>query len=640
MKKFHYYLLVIFQLYGINIFAQFAGGTGTESDPWQIETLAHLDSVRNHLGDFFILMNDLDFDGSDYSNENSKKGWIPIGSSDSAFAGNLNGKGYVIKNLFINDTSLNNAGLFSVSNNATIDSLSLIEVYITGGDTIGALFGCSSESNITNCFVSGEIKGKKYVGGIVGYNGFTDISNVYSTVNVNAEERYAGGLAAYSRYSDFENCAATGNVVAKASYSGGLIGRTYAYGEAVRNCYATGSVKGNKYVGGLIGYNHNLQISNSYATGNVSGSSYYIAGFIGYCNNADSIDRCFSSGQVFAEGDNNGMFIGTFNNSVLKKCYYDDSKSGDLPAIYDEIDYLPDGLSASEMLTKDSFDNWDFESIWAIKTDTTYPVFRNLNNAPFAFSDTAEGTIKDLFNYNYDYETGKEYLVYKVDSIISATSGTNYTYNRNDIVNGDKLLISYRVGEYHSDLKDTLWGNQVTSLLEMENHAPVISSIVQKGFVAYTKYNYEVVATDKDGDQLYYTLQDAPEGMYIEGNKITWTLGEDVTSSGEITVVVSDGIFSDSKSFTINIVDETDVTNNKVDNNTIIYPNPVSDVLVINSNETINRLKVITQTGAVVLTTEVNYLEKQLNLEHLENGLYIVVLYTDNGVETHRIIKD
>ncbi len=633
-------MLVIFQLSGMNMFAQFAGGTGTESDPWQVKTVVHLDSVRNHLGDFFILMNDLDFDGSDYSNENSKKGWIPIGSSDSAFAGNLNGKGYVIKNLFINDTSLNNAGLFSVSNDATIDSLSLLAVDITGGDTLGVILGCSSETNISNCFVSGKIQGKKYVGGIVGYNSFTDISNVYSSVNVNAEDRYAGGLAAYSRYSDFENCAATGNIAAKSSYSGGLIGRTYAYGEAVRNCYATGSVKGAKYVGGLIGYNHNLLISNSYATGNVSGDSYNIGGFIGYCNNADSVDRCFSSGQVFAEGDNNGMFIGTLNNTALKKCYYDDSKSGDLPAIYDEIDYLPDGLSASEMLTKASFDKWDFESTWAIKADTTYPVLRNLNNAPFAFADTAEGTIKDLYNNNYDYETGQDYLVYKIDSIISASSGTNYTYNRNEIVNGDKLFISYRVGEYQSDLKDTLWGNQVTSLLELANHAPLITAIDRTSFVAYTSYSYDVVATDEDGDQLFYALQNAPGGMFIEENKITWIPEGDATNTGEVTVIVSDGIYSDSMTFSITVVDETDLTDVEIENKTIVYPNPVSEVLTIKSDETINMIQVITPTGSVVLTNEINYKEKQLYLGSLEKGLYVIVLYTDSGIETQRFLKD
>ncbi len=31
--------------------AQFAGGQGTEADPWQIETAEHLDNVRNYLGE-------------------------------------------------------------------------------------------------------------------------------------------------------------------------------------------------------------------------------------------------------------------------------------------------------------------------------------------------------------------------------------------------------------------------------------------------------------------------------------------------------------------------------------------------------------------------------------------------------------
>ncbi len=34
----------------LSLWAQFAGGSGTEEDPWQIETAAHLDNVRNYLG--------------------------------------------------------------------------------------------------------------------------------------------------------------------------------------------------------------------------------------------------------------------------------------------------------------------------------------------------------------------------------------------------------------------------------------------------------------------------------------------------------------------------------------------------------------------------------------------------------------
>ncbi len=617
-------------------------GSGTTADPFVITSIEGLDAVRYNLGAVYELGNDLNFDGSSFSKANSDKGWTPIGKeSNTCFYGIFNGKGFTINNLYINDINSSGLGLFYGGFYAVIDSLSLVEADISGSDTLGALVGTSSYSDVTNCFVSGNITGGSFIGGLCGYSEYGAQENIYSTVNITSYDSYVGGLVGYNYYSSIKSCAATGDVFAQYSYVGGLIGRVSTYSsESVQYCYATGSVNGLYYVGGLIGYNYNSSINNCYTTGNVTGSGNSIGGFIGYNQNSDSITYCYSSGQVYTLEDRASAFIGTYKNTKIEDCYYDSTKTGALQAIYGETTNIPEALSTSEMLNPSNFFNWDFDSIWAIRTDTTYPVLRSLNNAPFAFIDSAKGTIKDLMGYNYDYETRQEYLVYKVDSIISATSGTNYTYNRDDIKNGDSLLISYRVGEYLSDLKDTLWGNQVTSLLEMENHAPIITSTAPTTAETLVEYSYEVIATDEDGDQLYYTIQNAPEGMYVDGNTIYWIPGEGIATSGEVTVVVSDGIYTDSESFTIEIDIESDIISYGVDAYSKAYPNPVSDVLTIISEETINRVQIVSLTGTVVLSTEVNYLEKQLNLEHLENGLYIVVLYTDNGVETHRIIKN
>ena len=50
---------------------QFAGGSGTAEDPWQIATAEQLDRVRDDLKAYYILTEDIDLSG--YEN------WIPIG---------------------------------------------------------------------------------------------------------------------------------------------------------------------------------------------------------------------------------------------------------------------------------------------------------------------------------------------------------------------------------------------------------------------------------------------------------------------------------------------------------------------------------------------------------------------------------
>ena len=66
-------------LLAVNVNAQFAGGTGTEEDPYIIQTAEQLNEVRNYLdGNNFQLSNDIDL--TDYLATNSaENGWLPIG---------------------------------------------------------------------------------------------------------------------------------------------------------------------------------------------------------------------------------------------------------------------------------------------------------------------------------------------------------------------------------------------------------------------------------------------------------------------------------------------------------------------------------------------------------------------------------
>ena len=71
-------LLIILLFILLSVFpisAQFAGGSGTSGDPYQIATALQLDSVRNHLSSHYILTANIDL--SEYSD------WIPIGDNSN-----------------------------------------------------------------------------------------------------------------------------------------------------------------------------------------------------------------------------------------------------------------------------------------------------------------------------------------------------------------------------------------------------------------------------------------------------------------------------------------------------------------------------------------------------------------------------
>ena len=90
------------------------------------------------------------------------------------------------------------------------------------------------------------------------------------------------------------------------------------------------------------------------------------------------------------------------------------------------------------------------------------------------------------------------------------------------------------------------------------NHRPTINSTPPTTATVGITYNYQVMATDADGDSLAYSLNTAPdEGMVIEVNTglITWTPTEEQVGEQEVEVEVSDGKKAAKQSFIITVED-------------------------------------------------------------------------------------
>ena len=211
-----------------------------------IKTAADLDNIRNNLSGKYILMNDIDL--SSYSN------WVPIGNG-SAFTGELNGNGYVIRNMTINNTTEEYVGLFAGTDGATISNLGIENSYISSEyhdssqAMIGVLAGVAVSSQISNCYTTGSIRSivngtldNDIAVGLIGVTAMSNVQNSYSDVDI------------------------SGTPISNA---GGLIGSGYAL-DTISNCYALGNVYGNIAAGGLISAAHAATISNCYATGHVT----------------------------------------------------------------------------------------------------------------------------------------------------------------------------------------------------------------------------------------------------------------------------------------------------------------------------------------------------------------------------------
>ena len=263
----------------------FAGGNGTEENPYQIANWHHLSNIRDYLNNHFILINDLKSTTAGYwelasPTANGEKGWQPIGNWDSQFTGVFDGQGHEIKNLFINRPEEGGIGLFASIRKigAVIKNIGVVDAEVTGWDTSGSLVGCNDMGTIDNCYATGSVTGDVEaiaMGGLVGTNLGGTVINCYATSSVAGGWQYGdciGGLVGLNEYGILSDCYATGSVTGVSGGVGGLVGLNNA-DSTVSNCYATGSVISDgeaTNIGGLAGINFGT-VSDCYATGSVTG---------------------------------------------------------------------------------------------------------------------------------------------------------------------------------------------------------------------------------------------------------------------------------------------------------------------------------------------------------------------------------
>lgn len=95
--------------------------------------------------------------------------------------------------------------------------------------------------------------------------------------------------------------------------------------------------------------------------------------------------------------------------------------------------------------------------------------------------------------------------------------------------------------------------------------------------------------------------------------------------------------YGQAEDYTVNVLDAQLAVNETVKKNTglKVYPNPVSDILNINSDSKIKSVKIYDLSGKNVLETE----KSSINVSGLTSGTYIVTAQTENGIQSSKIIK-
>lgn len=319
-----------------SVATSFAGGTGSDADPYQIATgaqLAYLSERVNGGESYedkqFVLTADLNLDN---------RSWAPIGKDGSPFRGSLDGQEHTISKLSILDGT--QLGLFGVFEGESIRNLNMQKVKISSNtaEGSGALAGgIDNMATIENCHVRDVTIRGIINGGLVGFQRlgsnstrtearYLDCSVLNLTIDQIRSDGKAksGGLVGIVNAHDqgdsflIENCRTEGSITVTNSgegdiyaSAGGLFGKIdngwydYDSGESfkradfvIRGCLTDVSIEapGLASVGGMIAECGLLTLIDCHASGDLNGGSS-TGGLVG-SGSATEMESCSASGDV------------------------------------------------------------------------------------------------------------------------------------------------------------------------------------------------------------------------------------------------------------------------------------------------------------------------------------------------------
>ena len=302
-----------------------AGGDGTKSSPYEIDSLDDLNLIEDNPGAYYRLTSDIQTQGR-------------INFTVSYFSGNLDGNGHTIYGL--------KKPLIG-RNQGKVQNLRVVADFDDDMQNVQGVITQYNEGNIENCMVTGTIRG--YMGGngamaypeFGGIAGENELSGVILGCTVKLDinltmppmKSWVGGIAGLN----------TGNI--NKCVSSGTISVTQANGEA----YPV-------YVGGIAG-----EIRKFGAMGGV-------------------IKECLHAGKITVTAANNsvGQMCGIAADNVLNSTYglnghvvncYGKSDQGNLAGGTGGTITTGGLLTEEQMKDSDSFVGWEFGTEWKISDD-------------------------------------------------------------------------------------------------------------------------------------------------------------------------------------------------------------------------------------------------------------------------------
>ncbi|MDX2143102.1 MAG: cytochrome c [Rhodospirillaceae bacterium] len=235
------------------------------------------------------------------------------------YAGTLDGRGRVIRNLKISLPQRGGVGLIGVlGESGMVMNVKLENTTIEGRSGTGMAVGANM-GTVYNVHAQGVVNAGLAVGGLVGGNsGLVAASSARGELNA---QQAAGGLVGDMTGAVYDSVAEV-NVKGTRGL-GGLVGLS-TFG-TILGSTARGAVTGTNDLGGLVGMNTDASVTNSSATGTVTGEANNIGGLVGF-NSLSMIRNSYATGDVTGT-DSVGGLVGR-NNGLIRRSYSSGTVAG------------------------------------------------------------------------------------------------------------------------------------------------------------------------------------------------------------------------------------------------------------------------------------------------------------------------
>lgn len=426
------------EVWGGKVAKYFASGTGTESNPYIIETAGQLakllrltansDIATNATkGKYYKLTADIKLnDTSKSSWKDNANEWFDSKNYNQAFFGNLDGNGHIVSGIYINvnrETSAYGALIPVIAEGAVIKNI-----------------------GVTNSHIKVLGDGEKHAGAISAFvrvyeykntpeDKYPVISHCFADSTVTLEAYQTGGILASSgRSVKIDTCFFTGKMITSAEKRGSILGYTWVVNEGteISNCYAAmqdyGSViqtSRKDYKVDFTKYTDCYSASPQYADGI---TRVYIDGMRG--NNAVKNMKAFDFENVWLARDGETPGLRIFDKNSYNNENHSDNVSVSFSTDSEVVVAPINGVSSQPMTLPVPvregyrFDGWYvYPELDVPFTMTTFPFFSMTVYAKWSLV----GIKQDFESFeNTEYDLGEDYEYFRPQT---AGYSSRYVYD-------------------------------------------------------------------------------------------------------------------------------------------------------------------------------------------------------------------